>query len=183
MLFAPPASLGPQRNAARNFHPLTPLFATLTALPQMPENTTTLSSAFATLTSRVKPKSCVCHSYKKHPGWGYVIVNFFVAQTSVCALLRQSASESSVANDPQELNSLAVHRITSHEAPPAASALFLPPVTSHKSLTPVESALTKKPGGHPLAFIAALRSLCHNHRSCIAARIGRFRACEDSPNP
>jgi hypothetical protein len=49
---------------------LSHLPATLTSHPQRPEKSATLSLAFATLTSRVKHKSCVCHSYKKHPGWG-----------------------------------------------------------------------------------------------------------------
>ena len=49
----------------------TPLFATLTASVQIPENTTTLSSVFATLTRHVMHKFFVCRSYKKHPGWGH----------------------------------------------------------------------------------------------------------------
>jgi hypothetical protein len=49
----------------------TPLFATLTASVQIPENTTTLSSVFATLTRPVKHKFFVCRSYKKHRGWGH----------------------------------------------------------------------------------------------------------------
>jgi hypothetical protein len=113
-----------------NCHPLTPFPATLTSQLQLAENKTTLSPAVATLTSRVKHNPFVCHSYKKHPGWGYAIVNFFVAQTSVCALLRQPISESSDAKDPQESKNLAVL-----------------PVTSQKSLSPVESAVTKKSGG------------------------------------
>jgi len=116
-----------------NFPPLTPFTATLTSHLQLFENKTTLSPAVATLTSRVKPNPFVCHSCKKHPGWGSAIVNFFVAQTSVCVLLRQSASERSAANDPQELKNPGVHQITSHESPLTASALFLPPVTSHQS--------------------------------------------------
>ena len=52
---------------------LTPLPATLTSHLQRPEKSATLSLAFATLTSRVKHKSSVCHSYKKHPGWGYTL--------------------------------------------------------------------------------------------------------------
>ena len=48
-----------------------PLSATLTDNPQLDENKTTLSLAFATLTGRVKHKSFVCHSYKKHRGVGY----------------------------------------------------------------------------------------------------------------
>ena len=116
-----------------NFPPLTPFPATLTSHLQLSENKTTLSPAVATLTGLVKPNPFVCHSYKKHPGWGSAIVNFFVAQTSVCVLLRQSASERSAANDPQELKNPGVHQITSHESPLTASALFLPPVTSHQS--------------------------------------------------
>jgi hypothetical protein len=58
-----------------------------------------------------------------------------VAQTSVCAPLRQSAFERSAANDPQELTNLAVGQITSHGSPFTASARFLPRVTSHQSQT------------------------------------------------
>ena len=116
-----------------NFPPLTPFPATLTSHLQLAENKTTLSPAVTTLTSRVKPNPFACHSYKKHPGWGYAVVNFFVAQTSVCVLLRQSASERSAENGPQELKNLAVH-----------------PSTRHKSLTPVESALTKNTPVTPL---------------------------------
>jgi len=49
---------------------LTPFPATHTPLSQIAENAATLSPAFATLTSRVKHNSCVCHSYRNHPGWG-----------------------------------------------------------------------------------------------------------------
>ena len=123
----------PERSRRVNFRPLTPFPATLTSHLQLSENKTTLSPAVATLTSRVKPNPFACHSYKKHPGWGYAVVNFFVAQTSVCVLLRQSASERSAENGPQELKNLAVH-----------------PSTRHKSLTPVESALTKNTPVTPL---------------------------------
>ena len=51
---------------------VTPFPATLTGHRQLAENTTTLSPAVATLTRRVKHKSFVCHSYKKHPG-GYSV--------------------------------------------------------------------------------------------------------------
>jgi hypothetical protein len=46
--------------------------ATLAGSRQLAENTTALSLAFATLTNRVKHKSCVCHSCKKTPGWGSI---------------------------------------------------------------------------------------------------------------
>src|SRR4249920_1600482 len=51
--------------------PVTPLFASLTAIVQIPENKTTLSPVFATLTRHVTPSSFICHSFKKHRGWGY----------------------------------------------------------------------------------------------------------------
>jgi hypothetical protein len=50
---------------------VSPFPATLTSHCQLAENKTTLSLAVATLTDRVKHKSFVCHSYRKHPGWGY----------------------------------------------------------------------------------------------------------------
>ena len=50
--------------------PATPFFATLTASPQHAENSATLSPFPATLTRPVTLNSFVCHSYKKHPGWG-----------------------------------------------------------------------------------------------------------------
>jgi hypothetical protein len=71
---------------------------------------------------------------KQGRGWR-AIVNFFVAQTSVCALLRQPALERSAANDPQESTNLAAGQITSHGSPLLASASSLPPVTSHQSQT------------------------------------------------
>jgi hypothetical protein len=49
--------------------PRSPLLASLTSHTQLIENKSTLSPFPATLTSRVKPKSFVCRSYKKH-GWG-----------------------------------------------------------------------------------------------------------------
>jgi hypothetical protein len=96
--------------------PVSPFPATLTNHLQLIENTATLSPFAATLTSRVKHNPFVCHSYKKHPGWVSAIVNLFVAQTSVCALLRQSASQRSAAKDPQELKNLAVLPVASHQS-------------------------------------------------------------------
>ncbi len=49
---------------------VSPFLATLTSHLQLTENTATLSPAFATLTDRVRHNSFVCHSYRKHPGWG-----------------------------------------------------------------------------------------------------------------
>ena len=50
--------------------PVTSLSATLTGPLQLIEKAATLSPFAATLTSFVKPKSFVCHSYKKQGGWG-----------------------------------------------------------------------------------------------------------------
>ena len=50
---------------------VTPFLATLTNRPQLNESKTTLSLAFATLTSHVSHNPFVCHSYKKTPG-GYI---------------------------------------------------------------------------------------------------------------
>jgi hypothetical protein len=69
-----PVTLLPRAKArGTSRSPLSPVFATLTVHSQLVENTITLSLAFATLTDRVKHKSFACHSYKKHPGVGYII--------------------------------------------------------------------------------------------------------------
>ena len=66
--------------------PATRLSATLTDTPQLHENKATLSLAFATLTRRVKHKSFVCHSYKKHRGVGYpsILKQFPFAPRLLC---------------------------------------------------------------------------------------------------
>src|ERR1700730_18129593 len=66
--FAHPRSVGCQLSPVS--HPVSPFVATLADSSQPIENPATLSPVFATLTSRVNPKSFVCHSYKKHPGVG-----------------------------------------------------------------------------------------------------------------
>jgi len=98
--------------------------------PSNPQTVPSPSPFPATLTTRVKHKSFACHSYKKHPGWGAATFNSFVAQTSVCALLRQSTSEIPEAKELQELKNLAVLPVSSHESPVAAQALSS---TSHQS--------------------------------------------------
>jgi len=67
------SSACPEHSRRVNFPPLTPFPATLTSHLQLAENKTTLSPAVATLTSRVKPKSFACHSYKKPWGRGYLL--------------------------------------------------------------------------------------------------------------
>jgi hypothetical protein len=66
-----PRSLRPpsaRRNRPRNSTPASLSLSLLDVSPQISENTATLSPFAATLTGLVKPKSCVCHSYKKHRG-------------------------------------------------------------------------------------------------------------------
>jgi hypothetical protein len=74
---------------------LSPLPATLTRNLQLTENKTTLSLFRATLTSRDKHKSFVCHSYKKQGGWGVPDIafqirpstsNFQLSTSSTCHL-------------------------------------------------------------------------------------------------
>jgi hypothetical protein len=62
----------PERSRRVNSPPLSPFPATLMSHLQIAENKTTLSSAAATLTRRVMHNPFVCHSYKKHRGWGHL---------------------------------------------------------------------------------------------------------------
>jgi hypothetical protein len=124
-----PLSCHPERSegSAFRFSPLHALsFNASNSCSSLPSNIPTFEpSNFQT--TNLDAASSISPLYatltKNTRGGGYAIVNFFVAQTSVCALLRQSISHRSEAKDPQELKSLAV--------PPP---LFLPPVTSHQSL-------------------------------------------------
>ena len=113
--------------------PLTPFPATLSGKSQLIENPAALSRAVATLTRHVHHNPFVCRSYKEHPGWRGAIVNFFVTQTSVCALLRHLTPASSETKHPQEFKNLAVLPVTSHESPATSCVHPLPPVTSHQS--------------------------------------------------
>jgi hypothetical protein len=58
------------KSSTFNSFSVSPFPATLTTSVQSTENTSTLSLAFATLTSLVMPKSFACHSYKKIRGVG-----------------------------------------------------------------------------------------------------------------
>jgi hypothetical protein len=59
------------RIARRKRLPVTPLFVTLAAITQTPENTVTLSSVIATLRGHITPNSFICRSCKETPGVGY----------------------------------------------------------------------------------------------------------------
>jgi hypothetical protein len=72
---------------------VTPFPATLTSHLQLAENTTTLSPAFAALARRVKHKSFVCHSYRKHRGWRRVVrrsLSLFTTHYSLLTVLPQN---------------------------------------------------------------------------------------------
>jgi hypothetical protein len=111
-----------RRRSQPAFAPVTPFVATDTAASQLTENPATLSPVFATLTRRVKPNPFVCHSYKKHPGDGAHSSN-----QNPAALLAPN-----------------------HKSLVSASVPSLPPVTSHQSLSPLQSALTQNTPVTPL---------------------------------
>ena len=69
------------KKPGRGSHPRAPKFCnsllpsprpSLLATRHSPLATVPVTPFPATLTRYVKPKSCVCHSYKKHGGWGYL---------------------------------------------------------------------------------------------------------------
>jgi|HubBroStandDraft_1064217.scaffolds.fasta_scaffold113162_2 hypothetical protein len=62
---------------------LTPLSVTLARSPQSTEIAAALSPFPATLTSFVRPKPFVCHSYKKTRGWGAGLLSTGVSAESV----------------------------------------------------------------------------------------------------
>jgi len=169
----PPLPVLLTRRASRKL-PVTPLSATLTVTSQTTENKTTLSSVFATLTSRVKHKFFVCHSYKKHPGWGYISCPISPASSFATLLLPPTIPSRMCTSPKRTRNSFRFRTSKTQDLKPFRIRTY-----------------EKTPGGAPsacfastyFAFVAALRALCHNRRSCIAARIGRFPACEDFPNP
>jgi hypothetical protein len=121
---------------------LTPFPATLTSTLQITEKPASLSPAFATLASRLKHKSCVCHSYKKHPGCG---VPPFSAN-SVSAALEPTVAAAPL--DPFD----ALHRSS---ASALESTRIQPSATiASKELTPklnpLDATLTKNRGEGPL---------------------------------
>jgi hypothetical protein len=123
-----PCALGPNALTSRSpLHPNIPTFEPSNLQTTNLDAASSISLLFATLTENTG-------------GWVSAIVNFFAAQTEfipakpgVCAFLRQSTSERSEAKGPQELKNLVVDPVTSNKSPVTASALFLPPVTSHQS--------------------------------------------------
>jgi hypothetical protein len=115
---------------------------------------------FDTLTDSVTPKSFVCHSYKKHRGWGYISFPLSItASPTIPFGMRTSTKHTH--------NSFGIRTFKTQDLNPFRIRTF-----------------RKTPRGvPPCPFIAALRGLCHNHRSCIAAGIDNFGPREDFPNP
>src|SRR5579859_7469824 len=113
--------------------PITAFAATLKRTQAFSEDRSKLSRVVATLTRHLHLNPFVCHSYKKHGGWRRAIVNFFVAQTSVCAPLGHFIPATSEAQQPQEFKNLAVLPVTSHQSPATSCVHPLPRVTSHES--------------------------------------------------
>jgi hypothetical protein len=155
--------------------PVTPLFAALTAIVQMPENITTLSPVFATLTRCVTPNSFICHSYKKHPGGG----------VSTCVKRNTSFPPSRrvflfSANPLLTLRLCVIFFLFSPHAVPITH-------TNPRNLFPLNRLLHDSldaPGvGVPLPTIAALPLLCHNRRSYQRRNLSQRSTARISANP
>jgi hypothetical protein len=86
--------LSPLSPLAARHSPLSPFPATLPDRPQLIENTITLSLVFAALTDTVNHKPFVCHSCKKHRGWGIPSREF--SQTTRYPLLTTHSSRPAV---------------------------------------------------------------------------------------
>src|SRR5579859_1788262 len=79
---------------------------------QLHESTTTSSLVFATLTSRVKRKSFACHSYRKHPGWGYPLAPRAAVLSSNAAAFDFSPA----IPPPPRLRPFPAHQLNLHSA-------------------------------------------------------------------
>jgi len=192
----------------QEYPPATALFATLTDIVQMFENTTTLSSVFATLTSRVKHKFFVCHSYKKHPGWGALLLTSYPMRIALPLAPRVVEVSDNRERETSRVSSSRDTRygsritdrgtpVTNHQSPitkcfamrtyaKRACKRFRIRTSKTQHFKPFRIRTYKKtPRGRvtPFPFIAALPALCHNHRSCVAARIDNFLVYEEFSNP
>src|SRR5580704_11132848 len=135
--FAPPRSVGCKPSAVSS--PVSPFPATLASSLQIAEKPATLTPAFATLTSRVKHKSCVCHCYKKLPGWGMPFLSDLrTINHADPAPIFLATRHSPLVTSPVPLNLLE----STPAQPPAtvASKQLAPP------LTPLNATLTKNIG-------------------------------------
>jgi hypothetical protein len=144
------SSACPERSRRVNFPPLTPFPATLTSHPQLAENTATLSPAVATLTSRINPNPFVCRSYIKpwglHPSSQNPVPFCLGPRLFWNWHLRRNPGAEVLSFRPIRVGQpilavlFPVSLVTGHG----------PRVTTHKSLSPLQSALTKNPPITPL---------------------------------
>src|SRR5208282_5807018 len=129
---------------------LTPFPATLTSYLQPAEKPATLSLAFATLASRIKHKSCVCHSYKKHPGWGIPLFSANSVPSALKSTRALSPTDPSDANQRPLIHPEArrVHpQRRRPTAPLSPLVTILDALDAASSLSPVFATLTKNTRG------------------------------------
>jgi hypothetical protein len=134
---------------------VSPFLATLTDDPQLTENAATLSPVPATLTSRVKHNPFVCHSYKKHRGWGTSFNPKSFLRFPALPSLTQIHLESALTKKPRG-STLLVQQVRVGQ--PILAVLFqVSPLTdhgsrttTHQSLSPVESALPQNAPATPV---------------------------------
>jgi hypothetical protein len=123
--------------------PVSPFFATLTRHLQPAENNATLSALSATLTALCKPKSFVCHSYKKHGGVGCHVPPLFHRSTPGASATRRNARNSNPlkclphnSRTPRGWGSARRHRPADSEfslQPSTFNIRLFPLVTIHQS--------------------------------------------------
>src|SRR5271155_99921 len=137
---------------------LTPFPATLTSCLQTADKSATLSLAFATLTRRVKPKSCACHSYKKHPGWGMPLFSANSVPSALKSTRALSPTDPSDANHPPVVYPEARRVYPQRRRPTAPLSplvTILDALDAASSLSPVFATLTKNTrGGVPPSLSA-----------------------------
>jgi hypothetical protein len=151
----PPLQTHPTVKVLPKQPPVTPLSVTLAALAQTPENTATLGSLVVTLTRRVKHKSCVCHSYEKHPGWGIPRKR---KKTYNAHSLPTFSTSSTYSTRASTRNPLCFHA-TTHD------------FRHHGGVRGVFTSF------------AAISLLCHNHRACRATEPGDHRPARNLLKP
>ena len=135
-----------------NFLSLSPFPAILTGHPELNENKTTLSLAFVTLTSTVTHNPFACHSYKNTRGGSL---------SSSISSWHRLQSVRFRDGLPRRGHKRSIHTnwkilpscqspATNHQSPPGCSLFHQSRVTSHQSLSLLESALPRNPPVTPL---------------------------------
>src|SRR5208282_4001849 len=125
--------------------PLSSLPATLTDGLQLIENSATLSPFAATLTRHVTLNPFVCHSYKKHPGWGYP-----VPAKSLCAFFDLAAVNSNGirTSKTRHLKSFRIRTYKKRGEGPASSRPYMVPTQGG---TPLSGSRAAAQESHKLA--------------------------------